>query len=216
MSTSTSSTSRRSARSAAPSESTTSSSPMARTTAGLTFSFPCSNTPLTCLRNSTMTDRLPSPLSLNKNIESHRVAIEKLRKFDAVVLDKVREHAPEWLSKGTVVDDSWIASTVHTLHEDQDERRGPNRGTLLQHQGQVACQGRQDHHREHRHEGQRGRPAHIPDEALLRPSHSKAIPPLVPGVWEGRHHLGGEASIHLSRSTHPNPTSCLAKVRADD
>lgn len=68
-------------------------------------------------------------LSLNKNIESHRVAIEKLRRFDAVVLDKVRENASEWLSKGTVVDDSWISSKythfmkIKTSDEDPTEER---------------------------------------------------------------------------------------------
>ena len=68
-------------------------------------------------------------LSLNKNVESHRVAIEKLRKFDGVVLDKIREHASEWLSKGTVVDDSWIASKythflkIKTSDEDPTEER---------------------------------------------------------------------------------------------
>ena len=68
-------------------------------------------------------------LSLNKNIESHRVAIEKLRKFDAVVLDNCHEHAPEWLSKGTVVDDSCIARhythllQLKTSDEDPTEER---------------------------------------------------------------------------------------------
>ena len=68
-------------------------------------------------------------LSLNKNVESHRVAIEKLRKFDSVVLDNIREHASEWLSKGTVVDDSWIASKythflkIKTSDEDPTEER---------------------------------------------------------------------------------------------
>ncbi len=102
---------------------------MAKRTAGLTFSFPCSSTPSTCPRKLNDDGSTAITLSLNKNVESHRVAIEKLRKFDGVVLDKIREHASEWLSKGTVVDDSWIASKythflkIKTSDEDPTEER---------------------------------------------------------------------------------------------